>query len=278
MTQSNPFPEHLLNQTREQTANAVQRALALKTEADEAAHIQKVWEDLTSFLNRDWFLHILALLDKEAPLLKKMRTDEPAALLWEEIYRIAKERAAEIKPYRFPAYLEEACRAAELPLDQDSCHPRYKFKNGFFQLDVDKNIKTARLSDYESPKLCEFPADIGAIVEAVQLEYKRVFGRPFDGEKFIRKLRSQYLAVVKKQKLLDGSSVPIRHITRRLGKNEDRFRTDEFLIDLSRLIEQGLTEVDGWRLELQQTKDTSQGMLLHIEPKRYFGLILFKKV
>ncbi len=87
------------------------------------------------------------------------------------------------------------------------------------------------------------------------------------------------MAVIKNEKISDGSSVPIRHITRRLGKNEKGFRTDEFLIDLSRLVEQGATEVDGRQFELQQTKNTEQGMLLHGAAGRgYIGFILFKKV
>jgi hypothetical protein len=43
--------------------------------------------------------------------------------------------------------------------------------------------------------------------------------------------------VVEKQR--DGASIPIRMITRRLGKNVRGFRTDEFLVDLSRLADQG---------------------------------------
>lgn len=278
MTEANPFPELLLN-IREQTACAAQKAKALKAEADEAEHIDKLCEDATSFFERCWWLHLLDLIDKQDPLLKKMRADNhPAIPSLDEIYQKAKEQAGQIQTFLFPRYLEDACRAANLPLDRDSAHPRYKFEKGFFQLDIDDHKKTARLSDYESPKLCEFPADIRAIVEAVQREHKRVFGRPFDGKKFLKKLRSQYSAVVKSDKLSDGSSIPIRHITRRLGKNEKGFRTDEFLIDLSHLVEQGITEIEGRQLELQQTKDTSQGMYLHIETKRYFGAILFKKV
>lgn len=279
MTEASPLPESLLTLAGEQTAIAAQKAKALKVEADEAAHIHKVWEDITSYLSRGWLLHVLALIDKEAPLLKKMRADNhPAISLLSEIYRTTKEQAEEFKSYRFPAYLEDACRAANLSLDKDSRHPHYKFERGFFQLDVDDHKKTARLSDNET-RLCDFPADIKAIIEAVQRERKRVFERPFDAKKFLKKLRSQYLAVLKNEKLSDGSSIPIRHITRRLGKNEKGFRTDEFLIDLSRLVEQGATEIDSRQLELQQTKYTEQGMLLHgAAGQGYIGFILFKKV
>ena len=96
-------------------------------------------------------------------------------------------------------------------------------------------------------------------------------------KKILKKLRTQYLAIVKAQKRKDGDSIPIRQITSRLGKNEKGFRTDEFLIDISHLADKGEVEIDGYKIEFQQTKDTSQGMYLHIEPKRYIGSVVFKK-
>lgn len=278
MTVANSYPEDLLVSVKEQRATAAQRVKALKTETEEATRIEKLLEDLDCFMNKGWFLHILDLIDKEAPLLDKMEADNRiTASSREKIYQITKEKIGELKPYFFPRYLEEACRDANLPLDKDSTHPHYKFEKGFFQLNIDEIKKTARLSDYESRRLCELPADIGAIVEVVQREHKRVFERPFDGRSFVKKLRSHYLAILKKDKLKDGSSISIRQITRRLGKNEKNFRSDEFLIDLSRLVEQGITEIEGKRLELQQSKDISQGMLLHGAAGRgYVGFILFK--
>jgi hypothetical protein len=279
MTTANHFPESLLNIAEEQTAKADQKAKGLQAQADEAASIQKLCQNVTSYLRRGWTLHLLDAIDKQDSLIKKMKADNhPTISFLEEIYQIAKDQVAQIKPYRFPAELEGGCRAANLPLDRDSAHPNYKFENGFFQIRIDDHKKTARLSDYELPKLCEVPADVGAIIEAVQREQKRVFGRKFDAKVFLKKLRKQYLEVIKKQKLTDGSSIPIRDITRRLGKNEKGFRTDEFLIDLSRLVEQNFTEIEGRKFEFTQTKDTTQGLLLHIENKRYIGSILFKKV
>jgi hypothetical protein len=75
----------------------------------------ELWEDVTSFIRRGWLLHILDVIDKQDPLLKKMR------------------------------------------LDRDSAHPNYKFEKGFFQIRIDEHKKTARLSNYELPKLCELP-------------------------------------------------------------------------------------------------------------------------
>lgn len=87
------------------------------------------------------------------------------------------------------------------------------------------------------------------------------------------------MAIIKKENWSDGYSIPIRRITHRLGKNEKGFRTDVFIIQLSRLIEKGPTEIDGRRLDLQQTKDTNQGIHLHgIAGRGYIGYITFKEV
>ncbi|BAZ03075.1 hypothetical protein NIES37_70880 (plasmid) [Tolypothrix tenuis PCC 7101] len=279
MTKENFFSDHLFHLAEEQTINTAQKAKELKAQAEEAANIQKLWEDITTFMQHGWLFHILDIMDKQDLLLKKMKVDNhPTISYLEEIYQFTQEQATKIKPYNFPRDLQNACDAANLPLDRDSAHPNYKFENGFFQLHINDQKRTARLGNYESAKLWELPADIEAIVEAIKREHKRVFGREFDPKAFLKKLRKQYLEIIKKDKFSDGSSIPVRHITRQLSRNEKGFRTDEFLIDLSRLVEKGLIEIGGVRLELQHTKDTNQGLLLHIETKRYIGFILFNKI
>lgn len=272
------LPPQVLDSARDLLASAKQHARTLKADAEEAARIEKVWDDFLRFSSRGWPLHVLNLLERESPLLKKMRGDNDGAVrALEDAYRIAKEQAEAIQR-RYPGYLEDAFRAAKLPLDSDSRHPRYSLERKFFQLEIDDQRRMARLSDHEG-RLAEFPADVGAVVETVQRERNRIFERPFDGRKFLKQLRAQYLAIVKKEKQSDGASIPIRHITRRLGKNAKGFRSDEFLVDLSRLVEQGPMDIDGWRLDLQQTKDTNQGMLLHGAAGRgYIGFIVFRKV
>ena len=207
-----------------------------------------------------------------------MRADDDTSVeRLEELYRVATNQMAELQR-RFPAHLEEACKGADVSLDRTSRHPRYTFVDGFFQLDIDDRRGTARLSDYEG-RLDEFPADVEAAVEVVERERKRVFARTFDPNKFLKKLHHQYLAVTRSENQAEGASVPIRSITHRLGKNEKGFRTDEFLVDLSRLVESGPLEIDGHRLDLQHTKDTNQGMLLYGAAARgYVGFIVFRRV
>lgn len=272
------FEAELLDNVMKLLASAKERARALKTEADSAARIEKVWEDVHSFMVKEWPLHILDLLERETTLLKALRAEgHPAIQVVERVYRDAKEQAEALKR-RYPSHLEEACRFAGLALDPESRHPAYSLEQRFFQLKVDEQKWTARLSDHEG-RLADLPADVGAVVEVILRERKRIFGRPFDGPKFLKLLRSQYLAVAKKEKQPDGASIPIRHITRRLGKNAKGFRSDEFLVDLSRLVEQGTRDIDGYRLDLQQTKDTNQGMLLHgVAARGYIGFVVFRKV
>lgn len=272
------FPQEILDQIRDMHGIAKENAQRLKMEADQAAQAEKIWADFERFLSKGWALHILALSEKEALRLNKMREENhPKIPFIEEACRIAKVESERILR-RYPALLEEACRSASLVIDSNSRHPKYGFESGFFCLQIDEKKCMARLSDYEG-RLADLPADVPVVVETIQREHKRIFGRSFNGHKFLKSLRTQYKALIKKEKQADGAIVPIRHITRRLGKNVKGFRTDEFLVDLSQLAENGPLEIDGRRLDLQQTRDTNQGMLLHGAAARgYIGFIVFKEV
>ncbi|MBM4028544.1 MAG: hypothetical protein FJ280_24585, partial [Planctomycetes bacterium] len=199
------FRPELLDGVMDLLASAKERAKALKTEADTAAHIEKVWEGLHSFMVKDWPLHILDLLDRELALLKAVRAEgHPALQAIEGVYRDAKEQADVLKR-RYPTYLEEACRSAGLALDPEGRHPTYSLEQRFFQLKVDEQNWVARLSDHEG-RLVGLPADVGAVAEVILRERNRIFGRSFNGSKFLKLLRSQYLAVAKRDKQPDGAS------------------------------------------------------------------------
>jgi hypothetical protein len=271
------FSESVVNQLQPLRAEASHRARKLRNEADEASRIGKVWDDLATFIARGWPLHVLHLFESERPLLNRIKNDNKAAGILDELYQAANEMASRALQ-QFPVDIERACSEKNIPLDLDSRHPRYTFEHGFFMLEVQEQKLLARLSDLEGD-LDQLPPDVEAVTIAVQREDKRVFGRPFDGAKFLKKLRHHYLAVLKKESQSDGASLPLRRITARLGKNEKGFRTDEFLVDLSRLVDKGPLEIDGVRLDLQQTKDTHQGMLLHgLAGGGYVGFVTFKKV
>lgn len=272
------FPSEIIDKIRHLCGSAKVEAQQLRADTEEAEKTEKFWAELEKFIGKGWPLHMLELMKKESPRLKKMRAENHSSIPEiEGACNLAKKEAERLFR-RFPSFLDEAFRESGLPIDSTSRHPKYSFEDGFFQLEIDEKNCIARLSDLEG-RLAELPADIEAIVEIVKKEHKRIFGRNFNGQKFLRLLRNQYKAIIKNEKQPDGSSVPIRHITRRLGKNVKGFRTDEFLLDLSRLVQEGPFEIDERRLDLQQTKNTQQGMLLHGAAGRgYIGFIVFKEV
>jgi hypothetical protein len=272
------FTAEIVDRIRELHGTSKVEARRLEAEAREAAQTERVWADFEDALSKGWAFHLLSLVEKEAPRLRGMRAENNSAIPFiDEACRLANEESERILR-RYPSLLEEAGRATGLVLDTNSRHPKYGLESGFFRLEIDEKKGIARLSDHEG-RLAEFPADVQAVIETVHREHQRVFGRPFNGPRFLKVLRAQYKAVLIKEKQADGASVPIRHITRRLGKNLKGFRTDEFLVDLSRLAEKGPFEIDRRRFDLQQTKDTNQGMLLHgVAARGYVGFIIFKEV
>ncbi len=235
------------------------------------------WDQLLRFLREGMPLHFLDLVERENARLKALRNELPDhASLIEGAYRTAKDEEKKLFK-NYPSLLERAFSEGNLPLDRTSRHPRYTLRDGFFVIEIDEGRRIARLSDTEG-RLDEITADVKAVLEITKRQDDRVFNRNFKATDFLKLVRRQYLALIQQEKKQDGQPVPIRSITRRLGKNKKRFRTDEFLIDLSRLAQSGQSTIQGRRLDLQQTKDTNQGMLLHGSAGRgYVGFVLFRE-
>src|SRR5262249_12273614 len=147
-----------IDAVRDLLASAKERAKILKTESEEATRLEHIWNDLLRFVSQAWFFHILALVDKETAVFKRLRDeDHPAVPALDEVYRRAKDQADTIQR-RYPGYLENACRAANLALDAESRHPRYTFNQGFLRVEIDDQRRVASLSDHEG-RLGELPAD-----------------------------------------------------------------------------------------------------------------------
>lgn len=257
---------------------AKQKTEELRTAADEAFRVVKFWQDLSDYLAKNWPLHVLRELDRNQAQLAALG----AAISGHPVdFATIRQQAleeAETQQRRFPGLVEQESKRLGLPLDAElSRHPKYCFRGSFLQVEILEAKGLARLSNNEG-RLAELPADVVAMLLAIQAEDRRIFGRTFDGKAFIKKLYGCYREILRKEKQPAGKSIPIRKITSRFGKNEKGFRTDEFIADLSRLLEQGPTEIAGHALDLQQTKDTNQGMLLHGSAGRgYVGFISFRK-
>ena len=244
------------------TENARARADEAKVAATRASRALTELETLCRHRDRGWWFHIRAQLARGSKTRQAMVASDPdienrLAKLLEE----AEVRTRELM-LDFPRDMERIASIRGLPLDVESSrHPVYKFRDGFFEVRVDERRLVARVSDYEE-SLKTLPPDVEAIAEVLQSEDSRVFARPFDGKRFLKKLRRAYLAALKSAGEADGAPAPVRDIAGRMARTGRGPRRDEFLVDLSRLVEQGPPAVQGMRFELQQTRDLHKGMLL----------------
>lgn len=257
---------------------ACERAEKLRKDAKAAAQEETVLKTLNEAVQKEWWCHVLAIIEREKEFFHRLRIESHSAVpRLEELFHCAK-REVDDAFFSMPRDMEKLSERLKLPLDMvQSRHPKYFFRDGFITVEVIEKKRIARLYTYEG-KLAELPADIKAIEEALGREDKRLFGRKFDGKKFLKKMRRAYLAILKKENRKDGEEVPLRQIMTEMAKGKSSHRRDEFVLDLSRLTEQGPASVDGMRFQLQQTKDSQQGVLLYGPSARgMVNLLIFKK-
>lgn len=247
------------------------------TSDDLAKQLITVYEfasQLSAYMSDAWWLHAIKLIEEQGeklPNLPFISTDhEKQMVLREHAREMSKQEQR-----RFPKLFEEACQHANIPLD-DSPHPRYTCDNHFIKITIDESKRTAKIENHES-ELLTLPMDIAAIVHQLTAIRKRLFDREFDAVDFIEKLLLDYKSIAATEKLKEGEAIRIRNITKRRGKNIKGFRVDEFSVDLSRLLQHGMTTTkEGYRLRLEQTKNTNQGMLLP-GGHGYIGFIRFER-
>lgn len=270
-----PGPDELVTAIKE----AGRKATALKEELDDCKALQKFLEELVSYRDKGWVLHLKALCDREVERLKRLRESGQAWIQSVEgLYRDAKDQAKRM-PTMIPSNIERLANAAGIAIDRKSRHPRYFFgKDGFLEARIDDQKLTATISTREG-KLATMPADPSAILESVGVESKRLFGRKYNGIRFLSDIRKAYLAVIKARKdARDGDPIPIREIYNEVAKKAKGYKRDEFLVDLSTLVEEGPAETSGYRFDLQQTKDTQEGiLLLGAAGRGMVNLMVFKK-
>ena len=242
--------------------------------ANQLTLIHEFSDQLADFLAKGWWLHIVQLIDERSsqlPDLPFMHVDLDRI---SAISQYAREETRR-EQRRFPKLFEEACQEANIPLDA-SPHPRYTTDNHFIKVIIDDSKKTARIENYIS-ELVTIPMDVNAVVYELVQARNRLFGREFDASDFIERLFQDYKALRKTEKVKDGEAIGIRSITRKRRNSSKGFRVDEFSVDLSRLLEDGTTTTkDGYRLRLEQTKNTSQGIMLP-GGQGYIGFIRFEK-
>ena len=255
----------------------------LNSQLKDSQDISKLASALLAHLQNSYYFHILELCSKQAKLIQRMeQSGHPAYQDINSILEASQAEAKKLEPLsiHFPRAFSQHCQAKELTIDADSRHPKYTFDNRFFEVKLDEAKKIAYISNYEAGKLATIPADIPAIFRCLQKHRKRVLAKAQSGQKFLKLLRQEYLASIKAQHKKDGDSVPIRPLITSLAKKEgdDQYRADEFLFTLSQILNEGKTSIDGFQLDLQQTKDTKAGILpISTKSRGYVGFVLFVK-
>ena len=258
------------------TVNELQEHLA------ESRRLARLLEDLKTFRNRSLPLHIKSLCDREKEFLKALRgKNHPAITAIEDLYRDMNSRSGSVIR-EIPSDLEKLAKSSGLALDfSRSLHPKYYFElGGFIEVEVQDKKLEAKVSTREGI-LAKLPADAAAIIDVVKQEKKRLFERSFTGSRLLADMRIAYSSAIKTKKAAEGDPIPLRTVhdimTRKI-KDRKGYKSDEFLVDLSKLVIEGPGETKGYRFELQQTKDTQEGMLLLGEAGRgMVNLLIFKQ-
>ena len=279
-----PFSEDLIHAAQDLPTIVEQEIKQLEDRLKVAKTLRKFTTALALYVQSSKPLHILELQTKESKLLQQIQDFQPVVYAdIQQIFKAAEQEAKALEPFsvKFPKLFSQACQEAGLTIDPDSRHPIYTFDNKFFEVKLNEAKKTVRISNCEAERLADFPADIPAAIETLQRERKRVFDKAEDSLAFLKLLRQEYLTIIKTEHKQDGDSIPIRPIIHTLENNKeiDHYAPDEFVVALSRLLKEGQTQIDGFQLDLQQTRDTEAGVLPITEASRgYVGFLLFKKI
>ncbi len=269
------IPGHLLERLESEREKASQKAAELRTALESAMRVEKALADILEALSLNRLFEALFLLDKELST-ERWEPCVKSASIFREIQEQLEESVRKAW-LDYPRLLEEEFRRGSLVLDPRSRHPNYKFAAGFMLVKVKKQGKTAVATlTINGRKVSEFPADFETVAQRMRKEEERLFGRPYDGEKLLKTIRSHYLDLVEAQQLPDGSPVEIRGLASSIVKAQKGYKLDEFIVDLSRVAREGPTEIDGRRLELRTTRDDKKGVLLHNLPNfGYVGSLRF---
>jgi hypothetical protein len=243
----------------------------------EAANLaESFWTELVGHLVRNELGSVLLHLNRSGEFLQSLSTGDDQTL--DQLHQLRNSATASARETasKFGRLFPTTARNAGLRIDPSSRHPKYTFYNGFVRLELDEKKLVARLQSREGEEV-EYGLDLALIIAALKAEISRIFERDLNPEPFLRSLHKAYTAVLRSDKLSDGTEVPIRRVSNRLGKNLSRFSTEEFNVDLARVVQSGHTSVEGRQLHLNHTRNTRQGMLLHgLEQGGYVGFISFK--
>lgn len=239
-----------------------------------------LFNELHQYVHDKWPLHVMDWFSRNKAVVEEIDHSIKGRLssAMMRTLREATEGSDELKK-RYPFWMDTTAAKLKFKPDPASRHPVYRFRDGFFTVTISEPSYTARIEDLAGPLVDRMPADPDAVVSYLLQEKARIFGRPFDAAAFLQRLLRTYVAIVEKDpELKVGEAVPIRHITGRLRDNEKAFHNDEFLVDLTKLLDSHVSDIDGWKWSLEQTKEIERG--LYVFPKYgkgYVGFLRFTR-
>ena len=257
---------------------AVARAETERARAalEDANLAESFWTELVGHVVRNEQGSVLLHLNRSGDFLQSLKADDDQTLEQLDQLRNSAAASARETATKFGRIFPNAARSAGLQIDPSARHPKYTFYNGFIRVELDEKKLVAKIQSREGEEV-EYGLDLELIIKALKAEISRIFGRELNPDSFLRSLHRAYTAVLRSDKLSEGTEVPIRRVSNRLGKNLSKFSTDEFNVDLARVVQSGTTSVEGRQLHLNHTRNTRQGMLLHgLEQGGYVGFISFK--
>lgn len=238
---------------------------ALKTRWQDVEAFADFLSEVKKLADTGFWFQLRELMERQADKLKLRREQmHPAIPTLEGLYRQSRSHTEEIL-MAYPSEIGEMAKrlAPTVEIDlQQSRHPKYYFDQTFLCLKIDERKRRARLTTRNDDKLGDIPCDILAVESLLRDAHRRLFERPFDGDRFLSELRDSYMKLVSAEKKRDGDHVSLRAIMKAASERDRKFRADEFVVDLSRLVERGPDTTRGFKFQLQQSKDTEEGILL----------------
>ncbi len=177
----------------------------------------------------------------------------------------------------YPNRLSSALEKFGLKLDEFANYPRLSICQGYIKFEIWERKRRGVLKAYDR-KISELKLDIEKVAAAINKEDKRLFLGERDTNKILGELWEAYKVLIKRESSLLGSSIPINSIIKEISKKRSKFRLDEYIIDLTLLVEKGPYEIEGYKVDFQHTRDKKNGIILQCDLARgYIGYVLFRE-
>jgi|GEM_PF-2983150 len=219
--------------------------------------------------------------------LENLNKDKKLFELYGKLLSEKRDQLDEIKSYlekhceeillTYPNRLSSALEKYGLKLDEFANYPRLSICQGYIKFEIWERNRRGVLKAYDR-KISELKLDIEKAAAAINKEYKRLFLGERDTNKILGELWEAYKKIIEREDAPIGSSIPITSVLKEISKNRKNFRLDEYIVDLTRLVESGPYVIEGLKIDFQHTRDTKKGIILQGDLARgYIGYVLFRE-